>query len=150
MTSAACPSSIRSARTHLHRYADLGLTFVKLGEEARVNLAAFTLEGPRGARYRQSIRRLEKDGCSFRVVPPARCCRLLPQLREVSDDWLAAKASAEKGFSLGFFDEAYVARFPVAVIEREGRVQRSPTSGGSGQEELSVDLMRYHHDAPKA
>ena len=39
----------------------------------------------------------------------------MDQLRAVSDDWLAAKASAEKGFSLGFFDEAYLSRFPVAV-----------------------------------
>ena len=31
--------------TGLHRYADFGLTFVKLGEEALVNLPAFTLEG---------------------------------------------------------------------------------------------------------
>ena len=46
----------------------------------------------------------------------------MTQLRAVSDDWLAAKASAEKGFSLGFFDEAYCRRFPVAVIERDGRI----------------------------
>ncbi len=53
---------------HLHRYADFGLTFVKVGEEARVDLAVFSLEGPRGARYRQSIRRLEKDGGQFEIV----------------------------------------------------------------------------------
>ena len=40
----------------------------------------------------------------------------------MSDDWLAEKATAEKGFSLGFFDEAYLARFPVAVVERDGRI----------------------------
>jgi phosphatidylglycerol lysyltransferase len=144
------PVFYQIGKTHLHRYADLGLTFVKIGEEARVNLAAFTLEGPRAARYRQSIRRLEKDGCSFRVVEPCEVRALMPQLREVSDDWLAAKASAEKGFSLGFFDDAYVARFPVAVIEKEGRVQAfANVWRGAGHEELSVDLMRYHRDAPK-
>ena len=56
---------------HLHRYADFGLTFVKIGEEARVDLRAFALEGPRGARYRQAIRRLEKDGGQFEIVPAA-------------------------------------------------------------------------------
>ena len=35
-------------KTHLHRYADFGLTFVKLGEEAKVDLTTFTLEGSRG------------------------------------------------------------------------------------------------------
>ena len=57
--------------THLHRYADFGLTFAKVGEEARVDLKTFSLEGPRGARYRQSIRRLEKDGGRFEIVPAA-------------------------------------------------------------------------------
>ena len=32
---------------HLYRYADVGLTFVKLGEEARVDLTTFTVEGSR-------------------------------------------------------------------------------------------------------
>ena len=96
---------------HLHRYADFGLTFVKLGEEARVDLSLFTLEGSRGARYRQAVRRLEKDGGLFRVVEPAGLPAIMPRLRAVSDDWLSARSSAEKGFSLGFFDEAYLSRF---------------------------------------
>jgi phosphatidylglycerol lysyltransferase len=75
----------------------------------------------------------------------------MPQLRGVSDDWLAAKAAAEKGFSLGFFDEAYVARFPIAVIERGGRIQAfANILAGPQHEELSIDLMRYHRDAPKS
>ena len=57
----------------LHHYADFGLTFVKVGEEARVDLRRFTLDGPRGARFRQLVRRLEKDGGIFRVLPPTRC-----------------------------------------------------------------------------
>jgi len=68
----------------------------------------------------------------------------------VSDDWLAQKASAEKGFSLGFFDEAYLAHFPVAVVERQGRIQAFANLWpGPGDVELSVDLMRYHREAPK-
>jgi len=137
-------------RTHLHRYADFGLTFVKLGEEAQVDLTTFTLEGSEASRYRQAIRRLEKDGCTFRVVEPAGVRAIVDQLRAVSDDWLAAKASAEKGFSLGFFDEAYVSRFPVAVIEHDGRIQAFANLWvGPQRLELSPDLMRYHRDAPK-
>ena len=47
----------------------------------------------------------------------------MDQLRAVSDDWLHEKAGGEKGFSLGFFDPGYVQRFPVAVVERQGRIQ---------------------------
>ena len=138
-------------KMHLHLYADFGLTFVKLGEEAKVDLTAFTLDGGQAAKYRQALRRLEKEGASFRVLEPAEVPSVMYQLRAVSDDWLTAKASAEKGFSLGFFDESYVSRFPVAVIERDGRIQAFANIwSGPHREELSVDLMRYTHDAPKS
>ena len=136
--------------THLHRYADFGLTFVKLGEEAKVDLSTFSLEGGQGAKFRQAVRRIEKDGRTFRVVPPEDVAGIMAQLRVVSDDWLREKAGAEKGFSLGFFDEEYLKRFPVAVVEHEGRVQAfSNLWLGSQQIELSLDLMRYSSDAPK-
>jgi len=138
-------------RQHLHLYADFGLTFVKLGEEAQVDLTAFTMEGPAAARYRQVIRRLEKDGGAFRVLTPAEVPGVLPELRHVSDDWLAAKASAEKGFSLGYFDDGYLSRFPVAVVEFGGRIQAFANIwAGPTKNELSIDLMRYHRDAPKS
>jgi phosphatidylglycerol lysyltransferase len=134
---------------HLHRYADFGLTFVKVGEEARVDLSSFTLAGGHAARHRQALRRLEKSNCSFRVIEPAEIAAVLEQLRAVSDDWLDAKAGGEKGFSLGFFDDSYIVRFPVGVIERAGRIEAFANLWpGPGAEELSIDLMRYHRDAP--
>jgi phosphatidylglycerol lysyltransferase len=138
-------------KAHLHLYADFGLSFAKLGEEARVDLTAFTLEGGHAAKYRNALRRLAKEGGSFRVVEPADVPSIIPELRAVSDDWLTAKAGAEKGFSLGFFDEAYVSRFPVAVIEVAGRVQAFANIWpGPQREELSVDLMRYRREAGKS
>jgi phosphatidylglycerol lysyltransferase len=137
-------------REGLHRYADFGLTFVKLGEEARVDLASFSLEGAQASKHRQAVRRLEKEGGTFRVIPAAEVPAVMDQLRAVSDDWLREKASGEKGFSLGFFEPRYVARFPVAVVERQGRIQAfANVWPGPGTVELSVDLMRYHQDAPK-
>jgi phosphatidylglycerol lysyltransferase len=136
-------------KSRLHLYADVGLGFIKLGEEAKVDLSHFTLTGGQAAKYRQALRRLEKDGATFRVVQAADVPALLPRLREVSDNWLAAKSAAEKGFSLGFFDESYVSRFPAAVIERDGRLLAFANIWpGANHEELSVDLMRYHADAP--
>jgi phosphatidylglycerol lysyltransferase len=137
-------------KVHLHLYADFGLTFVKLGEEANVDLTTFTLEGSHASRFRQAIKRLEKDGGSFRIIEPADVPGTMTQLRTVSDDWLAAKSSAEKGFSLGFFDESYLTRFPIGVIERSGRIEAFANIWrGPGGEEVSIDLMRYHRDAPK-
>ena len=135
----------------LHRFADFGMTFVKLGEEAHVDLNAFSLEGGHGARFRQAVRRLERDGATFRVIPAADVRQHLPALRGVSDDWLKHKAAAEKGFSLGFFDEDYVCRFPVGVIERLGSIQAFANLWpGQDRLELSMDLMRFTSDAPKS
>lgn len=137
-------------KAYLHHYADYGLTLLKLGEEARVDLERFTLEGGRGHRFRQALRRLEKDHATFRIVPASEVNGLMDQLERVSDDWLLAKAGGEKRFSLGFFDRAYLTRFPIAVIERDGQVQAFANLWtGEHKEELSVDLMRYHRDAPK-
>lgn len=75
---------------------------------------------------------------------------MMEQLRIVSDDWLKEKPGGEKGFSLGFFKPDYLSRFPVAVIERgHDVVAFANLWSGPRQEELSVDLMRYRHDAPE-
>jgi phosphatidylglycerol lysyltransferase len=131
-------------------YIDLGLSLLKLGEEARVPLESFSLEGSARADLRQSRKRAERDGASFEVVPPAALPALLPRLRLISDAWLADKATAEKGFSLGAFSERYLAEFPVAVVRAEGEIVAFANLWPSGtREELSVDLMRFHPDAPR-
>ena len=78
---------------------------MKLGEEAKVHLSQFTLDGGRAAKFRQALRRLEKDGASFRVIAQPEVQSVIGQLRDVSDDWLAANDRG-KGFSLGSSDEA--------------------------------------------
>jgi phosphatidylglycerol lysyltransferase len=135
---------------YLHHYADFGLTFAKVGEEARVDLTAFTLEGGRAGKYRQLIRRLEKDGGTFRIIPAAQVPVVIEQLRAVSDDWLKEKSAAEKGFSLGFFDAEYLSRFPVAVVERGDRIEAFANLWlDEDRTSLSLDLMRYRHDGPR-
>ena len=144
------PAFYEVGTKYLHRYADFGLTFVKLGEEARIDLRAFTMHGGSSAKYRQVTRRLEKGGGTFRIVEAADVGAVMPQLRGVSDDWLAARSAAEKGFSLGFFDERYLTRYPVAVVEKDGRVVAFANLWpGAGGVELSLDLMRYHREAPR-
>lgn len=125
-------------------YLDLGLSLLKLGEEARVPLPGFGLEGSARKGLRQTHRRVEKDGASFALVPAEEVPALLPDLRRVSDAWLAEKNTREKGFSLGFFSEDYLRRTPVAVARRDGRIVAfANVLLGADREELSIDLMRY-------
>jgi phosphatidylglycerol lysyltransferase len=130
-------------------YIDLGLTLLKLGEEARVPLADFSLDGPNRRALRRTQRQMERDGVSFELVPGSQVAPLLPELRVVSDAWLEDKQTREKGFSLGRFDEAYLRRFPVALARRGGTIVAFANVWATGtRTELSVDLMRYLPDAP--
>lgn len=129
-------------------YLDLGLSFVKLGEEARVSLETFSLQGSARSELRYIQKRAGKEGSSFEVLPPEAVPALLPELRSISDDWLENKHTKEKRFSLGGFDEAYLARFPVAVVRRNGAIVAFANLWLSGgKEEAAVDLMRHTRDS---
>jgi phosphatidylglycerol lysyltransferase len=134
---------------NLPLYIDLGLTLSKLGEEARVPLDTFSLEGPARADLRHAYRRANRDGASFEVIPRANVSAHLTELRTVSDAWLAEKKTAEKRFSLGFFDERYLTRFDCGVVRRGGAIVAFVNLLRGGTSELSADLMRYGADAPK-
>jgi phosphatidylglycerol lysyltransferase len=130
-------------------YVDLGLNLSKLGEEARVPLEAFSLEGAARADLRQAHRRACRDGATFEMIGRGAVAATLPELRRVSDAWLAAKNAAEKRFSLGFFEERYISHFDVGVVRHQGAVVAFANLWRGGSTELSVDLMRYNDDAPK-
>jgi phosphatidylglycerol lysyltransferase len=112
-----------------------------------VSLPDFSLDGGSRKWLRKMQRKVESEECAFEIVADA--SPLLLELREISDAWLAEKKTREKGFSLGFFSEDYVRRFPLAVVRRGSQVVAFSniwTSGGN--EEVSVDLMRHRLDAP--
>jgi phosphatidylglycerol lysyltransferase len=132
-------------------YVDLGLAALKIGEEARVPLADFSLEGGERADLRQAYRRAQRDGATFEVLPPAAVEPLLPALRRISDAWLAAKATGEKRFSVGAFSPEYLRQFPVAVVRSRGTPVAFANLWITGTKaELSVDLMRFDNGAPRS
>ena len=135
----------------LSLYLDLGLTLLKIGEEARVPLEAFSLEGGSRKNLRRWQRRLEEDEYRFEVVPASAVPALLPELRAVSDAWLADKHTREKRFSLGLFDERYLSQCPAALVRLHGRLIAFANLWlGAGRGEFSIDLMRHLPTAPPA
>ena len=129
--------------------AELGFRFFKIGEEAIVDLKSFTLEGNRGKRLRPPLNKMRKDGYSFSVIPVGSSESRMIEFRTLSDSWLKTKESKEKGFSLGFFDEDYLANFPIAVVEKDGRAIAFTNLWPSGDgKELSIDIMRHADEAP--
>ncbi len=131
----------------LASFADLGMSFLNLGEEGKVPLADFSLEGGIRKALRQTVSKVEKEGFVFEVIPREAIPGILPELRRISDGWLAAKNTREKGFSLGFFSEEYIKLFPCAVITKNGATFAFANIW-TGAGEISLDLMRYLPGSP--
>jgi phosphatidylglycerol lysyltransferase len=133
----------------LPSYLDLGLTLLKLGEEARVELATFSLAGDKRKAMRNTLNKLERDGFSFEIVQVPEVPTLMPALKEISDAWLAHKNTREKSFSLGSFSTEYLLQFPVALVRSRGRLVAFANLWlGAEHAELSVDLMRHLPETP--
>ena len=131
-------------------YVDLGLSALKIGEEARVPLEGFSLAGGERADLRQAHKRAARDGASFEIVPVEALPQMLPDLKRISDFWLAGKSVAEKRFSVGAFSEEYLRHFPIAVVRSEGTPSAFANLWLTGtKDELSVDLIRFGQDAPR-
>ncbi|HRD66179.1 MAG TPA: bifunctional lysylphosphatidylglycerol flippase/synthetase MprF [Candidatus Competibacter sp.] len=133
---------------NLGLYVELGLTLLKFGEEARVRLTEFSLDGKARKSMRNHVNRLEREDYRFEIVDTVAVPELLPRLRTISDAWLDSKKSREKGFSLGFFDEDYLRSGPVAIVRCRSETVAFANLWRGGCQELSVDLMRYMPDSP--
>ncbi|ALI02674.1 bifunctional lysylphosphatidylglycerol flippase/synthetase MprF [Pseudomonas sp. FW306-02-F02-AA] len=135
---------------NLPYYMDIGLTAIKLGEEARVDLHRFDLEakGKEMKDLRYTWNRGTRDGLSLEIYEPGQAP--MEELKVISDAWLTGKNVREKGFSLGRFSDDYLKHFRIAIIHFEGRPVAFANLLETYSHDLaSLDLMRAHPDAPK-
>lgn len=137
------------SKNHIPLYLELGLAFIKLGEEARVPLTTFSLDGSKRAGLRQAYNRMLRDGITFEVVPATAVAAILPRLQQISNHWMAGKSAREKRFSLGFYNDDYLLRCEIAVVKKAGEIIAFANIWQlENKAELSIDLMRYAPEAP--
>lgn len=135
---------------YLDLYQDLGLTILKLGEQARVPLADFEFEGTGTEAIRETRRKFTDEGYSFTLLPAGKVPSRIADLRRVSDAWLGIPGNHEKRFSLGYFNEAYLRNFPVAIVQRKGEpVAFCNIWSGARKYEVGHDLVRFRPEAPE-
>jgi len=130
-------------------YHDLGYYFFKLGELAIINLTHFELTGSKYRDFRNVLSRFNRDGYAFEIFSSLPD-HLFPVLKKVSDEWLEGRK--EMGFSLGFFDKAYLEYSPIAIIKKvdtnEVIAFASIIPSYNHNQSASIDLMRFKKDVP--
>ena len=137
-------------KENLDLYLELGLIFLKLGEEGRVNLETFSLEGSSRSGLRYSHNKALKQNCSFSIVPQQEVNLVLDEVKSVSDAWLEHKNVREKRFSVGWFNPQYLSAAPLALVKQNEKIIGfANVLPGAGKQELSIDLMRFTPSGPQ-
>ena len=130
-------------------YHDHGFDFFKLGETALVDLEDFCMNSSKQRDFRNVISRFTRDGYVFELYK-AYPNDLLDELRLISDEWLEGRK--EMGFSLGWFDNKYISRAPLAIIKKTESNEiiafASIMPSYDKKKSVSIDLMRFKKDVP--
>ncbi|MGJ0701946.1 bifunctional lysylphosphatidylglycerol flippase/synthetase MprF [Clostridium perfringens] len=126
-----------------------GYDFMKIGEEAKVDVKEFKVVGNKMKSLKTSRSKVTKEGYTFHMVEPPFSKEFLDSLREISDEWLDGRK--EKGFSVGFFDENYLNKAPIAILrDAEGEIKAfANIMYMYDDESFSVDLMRFSKNTPR-
>ena len=124
----------------------LGLRAIKIGDEAVVRPAGFSLEGRAIRKVRQSVTRLEREGYRFRVVAAGEVeTTLREELESVSAAWRGS--NVERGFSMAMDDQFREPETFFAIAERGetvgGFLHVVPSGRG-----FSLGAMRRRRDTP--
>lgn len=128
-------------------YHENGFKFLKLGEEAAIDLNTFTLAGKKGAPLRTIKNKMNRGELTFKLLTPPFDQELVERLKKISDLWLEGRT--EKCFSLGSFDESYIERAPIGIIKVENEVVGFATiMPHYSKHTVSIDLMRIIPNPP--
>jgi phosphatidylglycerol lysyltransferase len=99
----------------------VGQQTMKIGEEAVIDVASFSLDGRKS--LRSALRRVQRAGLRVVELPQPIDDETMAQLRDVSDAWLSHGGHRERTFSLGRFDPAYLrATRVLAAVDANGAI----------------------------
>lgn len=139
----------RTCADSMPLYRGLQLRKLKIGEDAIVDLAEFSLAGRSKRDIRSKARHLEESGIKVVEFEPPLSPDTLAQLSSVEEQWLKIPGRRERTFAVGHFDRNYLQSTPVlAVIDRHGQVLAFINLISSHPSEIAGDLMRRGNEVP--
>jgi phosphatidylglycerol lysyltransferase len=134
----------------LGEYRKLGLSVLKIGEEAVVELDTFVTKTAEAKTFRRVRSRGSSGGLDVVRYEPPIAPEILDELAAISEEWLRIPGRRERGFTLGRFQRSEIAGTPVfAARDASGRmlafVNQIPCWPDGT---TTVDLMRHRLEIP--
>lgn len=131
-------------------YEEAGFITFKVGEDARLPVGEFKLQGGKFQNLRTARNKAQKVGLSFQWydAKPAPDHGLEAQLQVISQQWLASKHGGEMTFDLGTFSIDFIREHGVSIVRNpENRIENfgtwRPYNGGKGR---CLDIMRGRNE----
>lgn len=146
-----CWLPVEAASLPMYKHA--GLDTLMIGASALVKIQTFQNETSRDKWWRWQRNRAEKNGYAYGVSRPPHSAPFLQQLQTVSDAWLRKGGHKERGFALGYFDEAYLQRCNIHYLQDGGGRVLAFTNQVPSARPLAtatIDLLRYTPEAQGA
>jgi len=143
------PAVLAASEEGARAYVAAGLKALPIGDEAVIDVAGFTLDGPTMEPVRRAARRVRRAGYTITVARHGTLpAEQLAEIERRAGDWRGD--DTERGFSMALGRVADPAeRACVAVLARDGagRLRGLLSLVPWGAHGLSLDLMRRDRDA---
>ncbi|MDL2363244.1 MAG: phosphatidylglycerol lysyltransferase domain-containing protein [Patescibacteria group bacterium] len=131
----------------LQLYDDM--TTVQIGASAVVDSEVFTTATIKEKWWRWKMNRATKQGYEFCLSELPHSREILSACKQVSDAWLAAGNHQERGFAMGYYDDAYLQQCRIYYLRNPaGEIVAiaNQLPNLKKLEMTTIDLMRYLPD----
>lgn len=133
---------------NISHYMDIGLTIIKLGDEATVELATLDKDSQNNI-YLDQIQQIgNTNNLSLKIYNPGE----LPfnKIQHIIDSSSSKKQEKIRGFSLGKLTKDYLQHFRIATVDYRGEMIAFTNLLETNTKQITtVDLIQHLPDAPK-
>jgi phosphatidylglycerol lysyltransferase len=144
------PAFVHTSIASRTQFEARGYRVQLIGKEAIVEIDDFMTSVAQEKYFREIVSRFSRLGFTAELLRPPHHAALIERLRLISNEWLERPGRTERGFMMGYFQEAYLqecaiftARDAAGTIQAFLNVLPSPVP-----EEANFDMMRSSRTAP--
>lgn len=145
------PGWLHVQDTHEKLFAANGYTMQKIGEEAVVHLEPFLTNVVKNKYFRHIRNKFTKQGFTAELLAPPHHAAVKDRLQQVSNDWLSRGGRVERGFVMGYYNDAYIDSCSIMVVrDAAGTIQAflNLIPAHFDPDEATFDMLRHTANSP--